>query len=314
MQASIKAAKRPDFPANDSCQRFLSTSLCECWEKLLDSQATSGWDRAIHINIQRLLRIFVRLVVAVIPVADPTSLLDLLAKAFSHKTKFAQTTIYQMHLPRVGVPLEAWVEYALGSQDSQGSEFRIWVADLVNEFGNVGGFAAVRQRMLQEDVTVQLLRSLIAPFLRFKGRWTATGLAEVNAIKAQAKAFIDELPLLELSPRDFEAMSDCLSMLQHSDDVETQVQAANFRMDAALKLLDAGTLNAQMNALVEINKLCEEAARVTPRPSSLTPPAMATWINDHKVSCDKEQCRQVCWRQAAKLRSGLLLLHSEHVE
>ena len=256
----------------------------ECWEKLLDSQASAGWEQSIHINILRLLRIFVRLVVAVMPVADPTSLLELLKMAFSPMTKFAMATKFYPVVLRDEAVLEVpWLNFAYPALGHHHSQENFWVADVVNEFGNVGGFAALRARMGQADVTVQLLRSLIAPLFAFKGIWAEAALAEVQHIKADAKEMLFKLPLLELAPKDYEAMSDCLNMLQHAEDAETQTQAANYRLEAALKLLDAGTLNAQMNALVDINKLCEVASSAHRLPPSLTVAAMATWINENKV-------------------------------
>ncbi|XP_067944193.1 ubiquitin carboxyl-terminal hydrolase 9X-like [Watersipora subatra] len=184
---------------------------------------------------------------------------------------------------------------------------RGWLIELLNRFGDRGGFTILRDRFIVapgngRPLTFPLISSLIRPFGQCYDLLTPT------TIKTYFMPLIDIVTefLRELSDEDMkknsknEVKNDALSAIMKSlkclvSQVPSQEEKIReleiFRLEMILRLLKISSYNGKMNALNEVNKVIMNVSYYYNRPSQssldeeewLTADRMASWISENNV-------------------------------
>lgn len=163
LKASIELARKNLDTRSEPCQRFFREGLTISFTKILTDDAVSSWKTNIHICINSNCLKLIELCVVKLP-HDWFPLLDLLAMVLNPNNKF-----HTFNSPRQSetVPLGANLSeeelYARPSADLRNP--RGWLVDLINRFGELGGFQLLLDRFQSgKNLSVSVVFALLRPF------------------------------------------------------------------------------------------------------------------------------------------------------
>ncbi|KAH7965021.1 hypothetical protein HPB49_002871 [Dermacentor silvarum] len=182
LEAAIRLCRQGRDVQSEPCQRFFREGLTISFTKILTDEAVSGWKFEIHRCIMKNCERLVELCVTKLH-QDWFPLLDLLAMVLNPHNKFHS---YNGTRPSDSVPP--------GSQipDDQG-----WVVDLINRFGNLGGFTILLERFRSgPPLSVAVIAALIRPF----------GLCHSLLTVPTVERYL--MPIVSLVPAFLERLSD----------------------------------------------------------------------------------------------------------
>lgn len=163
LKVSIELARKNLDTRSEACQRFFREGLTISFTKILTDDAVSSWKLNIHACIYQNCMRLVELCVLKLPY-DWYPLLDLLAMVFNPNNKFhsfnasrpSETAGVQSNLSEEDL-------YARPANDLRNP--RGWLVDLINRFGELGGFQALLDRFQSgKNLTVSVVFGLLRPF------------------------------------------------------------------------------------------------------------------------------------------------------
>ncbi|GIY19651.1 probable ubiquitin carboxyl-terminal hydrolase FAF-X [Caerostris extrusa] len=176
-----------------------------------------------------------------------------------------------------------------------------WLVDLINKFGNLGGFNLLLERFQSDNaITVPVIAALIRPFGMCHDLLTVHTIEKFfMPIVEIVPSFLDNLTDEELKKEaKNETKNDALSGIVKAlkflaakvPNQETTVKnLETFRLKMILRLLQISSFNGKMNALNEVNKVIASVSYYTHRHANpeeedwLTAERVAEWIKENKV-------------------------------
>ncbi|CAG0892062.1 unnamed protein product, partial [Darwinula stevensoni] len=283
------------------CQRFFREGLTISFTKILTDDAVTGWKYEIHSAIMRNCDRLVELCVLKLD-QDWFPLLDLLAMVLNPGNKFHTFT---SNRPSETVPPGAVESDEYFAQPQDPRTPRGWLVDLINRFGNLGGFRILLDRFQSgQNLNVPVIYALLRPF----------GLSyELLTLPTIEKYF---LPIIEMVPKHLENLPDselkkeaknesskndalsaivkglkCLvsRLTSHPNLEDLMKRLEIFRLKMILRFLQISSFNGKMNALNEVNKVISNVSYPHRHPGGLeeeewlTAQRMAEWIKENEV-------------------------------
>uniref|UniRef100_T1IZS4 ubiquitinyl hydrolase 1 n=1 Tax=Strigamia maritima TaxID=126957 RepID=T1IZS4_STRMM len=250
--------------------------------------------RCIMKNCERLIELCVTKLSQ-----DWFPLLDLLAMVLNPNNKFHT---YNGTRPSETVPPGSQIpDEELYARPPDARTPRGWLVDLINRFGQLGGFQILSERFSHSSsLSVPVIAALIRPFgLCFE-------LLTVHTIEKHFMPIVDIIPIFLENLTDDElkkeakneAKNDALSAIIKAlkclvfrvpNQEETAKNLEIFRLKMILRLLQISSFNGKMNALNEVNKVIASVSYYSHRHSGieeeewLTADRMAEWIKENKV-------------------------------
>ncbi|KAL1497662.1 hypothetical protein ABEB36_008585 [Hypothenemus hampei] len=299
LKASIDLAKRNLDTKSEACQRFFRDGLTVSFTKILTDDAVSSWKTNIHIFIYQNCLKLIELCVAKLP-HDWFPLLELLAMVLNPNNKFHSfNSSRQSETAGPGSNLSEEELFARPSADPRNP--RGWLVDLINKFGELGGFQKLLERFQSDkNLSVSIAYALLTPFgLCYEFLTPHTIHKYILPILEMVPGILDKLTDDELKREaKNEQKSDIVSLIIRSaKNLASRVQGQDelirtlesFRLTMILRQLQISSFNGKMNALNEINKVISTVTHNSNRHHGieedeyLTTERMAKWINDNNV-------------------------------
>ncbi|XP_054272313.1 probable ubiquitin carboxyl-terminal hydrolase FAF-X isoform X2 [Macrosteles quadrilineatus] len=300
MQAAINLCRTGQDVRSEACQRFFREGLTVSFTKILTDDAVNSWKHNIQLCILQNCERLVELCVIKLS-QDWFPLLELLAMVFNPNNKFHS---FNASRTSESVPPNSTVPdediYARPPPDSRTP--RGWLVDLINKFGNLGGFQILLERFQSgKNLTVPVIYALIRPFgLCHELLTVHTIIKYLMPIVEMVPDILDNLTDDEIKKEaKNESKNDAISAIIKAakalasrvpDQEETIKNLEIFRLKMILRLLQISSFNGKMNALNEVNKVIASVTYYPHRHSGieqeeewLTPERMAKWIKDNNV-------------------------------
>lgn len=298
LEVSIKLAREGLDVKSEPCQRFFRDGLSLSFVRVLDDDAVNAWNPDIQSYILTNTKLLVELCAVKVD-QDWFPLMELLARALNPNCKWNNFNREQK---------SEWLQKAeaAGTADSLFScspddkEPRGWLCDLINIFGDNGGFEAFHAHLCsgRDALSVTVIAAQIRPFancIDYIAEWCVKKFIApvVNKVFEFLDGLNDEALKKESST---EAKGDTMSSIMKSlrqltRRVTTEYDIVQLRLKMILRLLKIASFSGKMNALNEINKVIPGHVYPTTMhyhssyedESQLTPDKMATWIKENKV-------------------------------
>lgn len=163
LKVSIELSRKGLDTRSEACQRFFREGLTTSFKKILTDDAVSSWKPNIHLCINQNCLRLVELCVIKLP-HDWFPLLDLLAMVFNPNNKFH--TYNASRQSETAGPTANLSEEELFARPA--NDFRTargWLVDLINKFGELGGFQSLLERFQTgKNLSVAIVHALIKPF------------------------------------------------------------------------------------------------------------------------------------------------------
>ncbi|XP_023706840.1 probable ubiquitin carboxyl-terminal hydrolase FAF-X isoform X1 [Cryptotermes secundus] len=299
LQASIDLCRKGLDVHSEACQRFFREGLTVSFTKILTDDAVNSWKFNIHHCIYQNCERLVELCVVKLS-QDWFPLLDLLAMVFNPNNKFHTfngTRPSETVSPGSNIPDEDL--YAQLPPDTRTP--RGWLVDLINRFGNLGGFQILLERFQSgKNLTVSVIYALIRPFgLCYEFLTVHTIVKYLMPIVEMVPVILDGLTDDELKKEaKNESKNDAISaiikaakcLVARVPNEEEMVKSLEiFRLKMILRLLQISSFNGKMNALNEVNKVIASVTYYPHRHTGLeeeewlTAERMAKWIKENRV-------------------------------
>lgn len=296
LKASIELAKQNVDMKSEACQRFFREGLTISFTKILTDDAVSSWKTNIHVCIYQNCLKLIELCVAKL-LHDWFPLLDLLAMVLNPNNKFHSfNSSRQSETAGPGKILTEEELFARVSPDPRNP--RGWLVDLINKFGELGGFQKLLERFQSgRNLSITVMYSFLTPIgLCYEFLTPHTIHKYVLPVLEMVPDVLDKLTDEELKREaKNEQKSDIVSLIIRSaKNLASRVPGQEdliktlegFRLTVILRQLQISSFNGKMNALNEINKVISSVTypnRHNGVEDYLTPEKMAEWINDNKV-------------------------------
>ncbi|CAL1289008.1 unnamed protein product [Larinioides sclopetarius] len=298
LDAAINLSKSGLDTRSESCQRFYRDGLTISFTKILTDEAVSGWKFEIHRCIMKNCEHLVQLCVLKLN-QDCLPLLELLAMVLNPNSKFHT---FNGTRPSESVPTGSQLpDEEIFARPSDLRTPRGWLVDLINKFGNLGGFTLLLERFQSDNaISVPVIAALIRPFGMCHDLLTIHTIEKYfMPIVEIVPSFLDNLTDEELKKEaKNETKNDALSGIVKAlkclaakvPNQETTVKnLETFRLKMILRLLQISSFNGKMNALNEVNKVIASVSYYTHRHANpeeedwLTAERVAEWIKENKV-------------------------------
>lgn len=298
LNASIDLSKRGLDTSCDPCQRFIRDGLTTSFIRVLTDDAVNGWKPEIHKcifkNCERLIEL------CVLKLQDDVhSLLDLLAIAFNPQSRFH--TYNSMKLSEASSTNNIRSENEVYAEPADSRVPKLWLVDLVNLFGRLGGFHILLDRFQnEENLSVMSIFALIRPI----------GFCHEYLRLPVIKRYV--LPIIEVIPVFLEKLTDeelkkeakneskndalstivklSLNLISHlPGEEETTKSLEMFRLKMIHRLLQISSFNVKMNALNELNKVLSNLSyyshghNIVGNSEVHSAARMAQWIKENRV-------------------------------
>jgi len=291
--AATKLAAEGLLEQDENCKKFIERVMPEAFRKLLTSHATHGWQTEIQEGILLMLELFLDLLTTRMqydPV--PCSMLNTLALAFDLKNDWN-------HKNKGETPRGRWQDTFGGSQNakeyarppethlSYTREQYGWLCDLINQFGDKGGFKLIEEKFEKADnLTAKTMSALLQPLANC-AELVVDGAARQYLSNCMDKAFkyAENLGEAELKSKDVNYVSDlCFSLKalcvqfwpQHAADCDKA------RLEIIHRMLRTPHFNCRMNALKEVSRLIEEAEKGKTK-NCISSETVLEWMSTNQV-------------------------------
>ena len=278
------------------CRKFLDSVMPEAFKKLLTSNATSKWHSEIQEGIYNMLELFLDLIIVRLPNAPvPVTMLNTLALAFDVENDWNYKNRNQ-------VPRGRWqsVSNSSGDQANEIEYTRVksgscsygWLCDLINKFGDAGGFDLICKCLDSENITGKEIAALLKPFANCACILNDDALE--SALSSHINVAFDHLKRLgddELKTKEATSFSEligALKLLCHNFRPESEEQCDEVRLNLICRMLKTPMFNTRMNGLKEVSRLIDESDRgkyQTGRRGiiSISSQHLASWMAQNRV-------------------------------
>uniref|UniRef100_A0A671UUN3 Ubiquitin carboxyl-terminal hydrolase 24 n=1 Tax=Sparus aurata TaxID=8175 RepID=A0A671UUN3_SPAAU len=252
--ASTCLARHGLADADENCKRFIDRCMPEAFKKLLTSSAVHKWGTEIHEGIYNMLMLLVELVAERVkqdPV--PINLMGVLTMAFNPDNEYHFKN-------RMKACQRNWAEvfgeeanmFAVSPSNTYQKEPHGWLVDLVNRFGELGGFTAIQTKLNADEIEIAVSRPF-SYYLKDKRLVSIPDL--LSAIKLLCMRFQRELVTVV-------------------DDL---------RLDTLLRMLKTPHFSTKMNSLKEVTKLIEESTVSKTVKNAIDTDKLLDWLVENSV-------------------------------
>ncbi|XP_068228806.1 LOW QUALITY PROTEIN: ubiquitin carboxyl-terminal hydrolase 24-like [Palaemon carinicauda] len=257
--AAARLAEEGLCDADESCHRFLERCLPECFQKLLANGAVRRWGPEIQEGVFNMLDLLTNLVIVRLkhgPVPE-TLLKNIYALALDSECEWNQKN---KHRPSDFVGDKAYAE-STSQLESYG-----WLIDLINIFGNRGGFELIASRFASQDqLDAGQMAALLVPIGQC-ARFLIQGIICPILQPAVTQA-LNYVANLEEKQLKCQKIGSCYELLEAVRMLcvslwPDEVQYTNdLRLKMIIRMLKTPHFSARMNALKELARLIEDSER-----------------------------------------------------
>ncbi|XP_022101626.1 ubiquitin carboxyl-terminal hydrolase 24-like isoform X2 [Acanthaster planci] len=288
--ASTRFAKENLIESDENCKRFVSRCMPEAIKKLMVSNAVHRWGAEIQEGIYNMLQLTVDLVAARLkhkPV--PVDLLGVLTMVLNPETEFHYKN-RSKHWDKL-----FWEDkfgmnntFAVSPPFSSYKDPCGWLVNLINRFGEKGGFEELKTRALEpcEELDPTIMAALLQPLGVASEYLNTLRVAPfLGPVSKRTLKYVRELADSDLKQKKAGSISDLLSTMKllcmnfWAEDVS---EVDTLRLDVALRMLKSPHFNAKMNSLKEIAKLIEDSSTRNHR-TAIQEEVVLNWLVDKKV-------------------------------
>uniref|UniRef100_A0A8D0AD39 Ubiquitin carboxyl-terminal hydrolase 24 n=1 Tax=Sander lucioperca TaxID=283035 RepID=A0A8D0AD39_SANLU len=262
--ASTCLARHGLADADENCKRFIDRCMPEAFKKLLTSSAVHKWGTEIHEGIYNMLMLLVELVAERVkqdPV--PVNLMGVLTMAFNPDNEYHFKN-------RMKACQRNWAEvfgeeanmFAVSPSNTYQKEPHGWLVDLVNRFGELGGFTAIQTKLNADEIEIACVSALVQPL--------GVGAEYLNSSLVQRLVSIPDL----LSAIKLLCMRFQRELVTVVDDL---------RLDTLLRMLKTPHFSTKMNSLKEVTKLIEESTVSKTVKNAIDTDKLLDWLVENSV-------------------------------
>lgn len=270
---------------HDSCKRFIEYCMPEAFKKLLTSGAVRQWGLEVQDGVRNMLHLFLNLAVARMkyePVSE--AVCHVLDKAFDPESEFHIKNKHKLsmsHWMDVFGPGQA---FALCKSSSEPYG---WLVDLINKFGQLGGFQEIQNLFSNETIPGSGMCALLSPLSKCAEFLNPTKVCSylspcMNTCIQYIKSLTDD----DIKSKNIGCVSDLLRAMKmlclHL--WPQQVSLMNsLCLEVILRMLKCPHFNARMNGLKEVMKLIDDCTSMRFSKIAIDTDSLLSWLAENKV-------------------------------
>uniref|UniRef100_A0A671LMJ9 Ubiquitin carboxyl-terminal hydrolase 24 n=1 Tax=Sinocyclocheilus anshuiensis TaxID=1608454 RepID=A0A671LMJ9_9TELE len=274
--------------ADENCKRFTDRCMPEAFKKLLTSSAVHKWGTEIHEGIYNMLMLLVDLVAERVkqdPI--PIGLMGILTMAFNPDNEYHFKN-------RMKACQRNWAEvfgedsmFAVSPSSSYQKEPHGWLVDLVNRFGEMGGFTAIQCKLNQEEIEIGCVSALVQP-LGVCAEYLNSSLVQpmLDPVIHKMITYVQNLEEKDLKDKRLVSIPELLSAIKLLC-MRFQRELVNvvddLRLDILLRMLKTPHFSAKMNSLKEVTKLIEESTVSKTVKNAIDTDRLLDWLVENSV-------------------------------
>ncbi|XP_076009077.1 ubiquitin carboxyl-terminal hydrolase 24 isoform X4 [Genypterus blacodes] len=287
--ASTCLARHGLADADENCKRFMERCMQEAFKKLLTSSAVHKWGTEIHEGIYNMLMLLVELVAERVK-QDPTpvNLMGVLTMAFNPDNEYHFKN-------RMKAGQRNWAEvfgdeanmFAVSPCSSYQKEPHGWLVDLVNRFGELGGFTAIQTKLNTEEIEIACVSALVQP-LSVCAEYLNSSLVQpmLDPVIHKMITYVQNLEEKDLKDKRLVSIPDLLSAIKllcmrFQRELVTVVD--DLRLDTLLRMLKTPHFSTKMNSLKEVTKLIEESTVSKTVKNAIDTDKLLDWLVENSV-------------------------------
>ncbi|XP_041125649.1 ubiquitin carboxyl-terminal hydrolase 24 isoform X3 [Polyodon spathula] len=286
--ASTCLAKLSLADADENCKRFIDRCMPEAFKKLLTSSAVHKWGTEIHEGIYNMLMLLVDLVAERVKLEPiPVGLLGVLTMAFNPDNEYHFKN-------RMKACQRNWSEvfgegsmFAVSLSSSFQKEPHGWLVDLVNRFGELGGFAAIQSKLGSEEIEIGCVSALVQP-LGVCAEYLNSALVQpmLDPVIHKMITYVQNVEEKDLKDKRLVSIPELLSAIKllcmrFQPDLVTVVD--DLRLDILLRMLKTPHFSAKMNSLKEVTKLIEDSTVSKTVKNAIDTDKLLDWLVENSV-------------------------------
>uniref|UniRef100_A0A3Q2TWF5 ubiquitinyl hydrolase 1 n=1 Tax=Fundulus heteroclitus TaxID=8078 RepID=A0A3Q2TWF5_FUNHE len=287
--ASTCLARHGLADADENCKRFMDRCMPEAFKKLLTSSAVHKWGTEIHEGIYNMLMLLVELVAERVkqdPV--PVNLMGVLTMAlnpdneyhFKNRMKSCQRNWAEVFGDEANI-------FAVSPSNTYQKEPHGWLVDLVNRFGELGGFAAIQTKLSSEEIEIACVSALVQP-LGVCAEYLNSSLVQpmLDPVIHKTITYVQNLEEKDLKDKRLVSIPDLLSaikLLCMRFQRELVAVVDDLRLDTLLRMLKTPHFSTKMNSLKEVTKLIEESTVSKTVKNAIDTDKLLDWLVENSV-------------------------------
>ncbi|KAM9385228.1 ubiquitin carboxyl-terminal hydrolase 24 isoform 3-T3 [Pholidichthys leucotaenia] len=287
--ASTCLARHGLADADENCKRFIDRCMPEAFKKLLTSSAVHKWGTEIHEGIYNMLMLLVELVAERVkqdPV--PVNLMGVLTMALNPDNEYHFKN-------RMKVCQRNWAEvfgdeanmFAVSPSNTYQKEPHGWLVDLVNRFGELGGFTAIQTKLNMEEIEIACVSALVQP-LGVCAEYLNSSLVQpmLDPVIHKMITYVQNLEEKDLKDKRLVSIPDLLSaikLLCMRFERELVNVVDDLRLDTLLRMLKTPHFSTKMNSLKEVTKLIEESTVSKMVKNAIDTDKLLDWLVENSV-------------------------------
>ncbi|KAA0708793.1 Ubiquitin carboxyl-terminal hydrolase 24 [Triplophysa tibetana] len=274
--------------ADENCKRFIDRCMPEAFKKLLTSSAVHKWGTEIHEGIYNMLMLLVELVAERVKLDPiPIGLLGVLTMACNPDNEYHFKN-------RMKACQRNWAEvfgednmFAVSPSSSYQKEPHGWLVDLVNRFGEMGGFTAIQCKLNQEEIEIGCVSALVQP-LGVCAEYLNSNLVQpmLDPVIHKMITYVQNLEEKDLKDKRLVSIPELLSAIKLLC-MRFQRELVNvvddLRLDILLRMLKTPHFSAKMNSLKEVTKLIEESTVSKTVKNAIDTDRLLDWLVENSV-------------------------------
>uniref|UniRef100_A0A3P8T208 Ubiquitin carboxyl-terminal hydrolase 24 n=1 Tax=Amphiprion percula TaxID=161767 RepID=A0A3P8T208_AMPPE len=287
--ASTCLARHGLADADENCKRFMDRCMPEAFKKLLTSSAVHKWGTEIHEGIYNMLMLLVELVAERVkqdPV--PVNLMGVLTMALNPDNEYHFKN-------RMKACQRNWAEvfgdeanmFAVSPSNTYQKEPHGWLVDLVNRFGELGGFTAIQTKLNTEEIEIACVSALVQP-LGVCAEYLNSSLVQpmLDPVIHKMITYVQNLEEKDLKDKRLVSIPDLLSAIKllcmrFQRELVTVVD--DLRLDTLLRMLKTPHFSTKMNSLKEVTKLIEESTVSKTVKNAIDTDKLLDWLVENSV-------------------------------
>uniref|UniRef100_A0A3B4YJE4 Ubiquitin carboxyl-terminal hydrolase 24 n=1 Tax=Seriola lalandi dorsalis TaxID=1841481 RepID=A0A3B4YJE4_SERLL len=276
--ASTCLARHGLADADENCKRFIDRCMPEAFKKLLTSSAVHKWGTEIHEGIYNMLMLLVELVAERVkqdPV--PVNLMGVLTMAFNPDNEYHFKN-------RMKACQRNWGEvfgeeanmFAVSPSNTYQKEPHGWLVDLVNRFGELGGFTAIQAKLNTEEIEIAVRLIFLTFYLS----------PMLDPVIHKMITYVQNLEEKDLKDKRLVSIPDLLSaikLLCMRFQRELVAVVDDLRLDTLLRMLKTPHFSTKMNSLKEVTKLIEESTVSKTVKNAIDTDKLLDWLVENSV-------------------------------
>uniref|UniRef100_A0A3Q2VTY4 Ubiquitin carboxyl-terminal hydrolase 24 n=1 Tax=Haplochromis burtoni TaxID=8153 RepID=A0A3Q2VTY4_HAPBU len=256
---------------------------------LLTSSAVHKWGTEIHEGIYNMLMLLVELVAERVkqdPV--PVNLMGVLTMALNPDNEYHFKN-------RMKACQRNWAEvfgdeanmFAVSPSNAYQKEPHGWLVDLVNRFGELGGFTAIQTKLNTEEIEIAYVSALVQP-LGVCAEYLNSSLVQpmLDPVIHKMITYVQNLEEKDLKDKRLVSIPDLLSAIKllcmrFQRELVTVVD--DLRLDTLLRMLKTPHFSTKMNSLKEVTKLIEESTVSKSVKNAIDTDKLLDWLVENSV-------------------------------